>query len=100
MAFPRLESCPVCGYSLEGLPDRHRCPECGFEYARDTEVFRRVDRALITEVTVCAIFMVVALLMVLVGHIPALSWSGVGWCFSNLCWIGMAVAAGRRLLTG
>lgn len=24
-----LEQCPFCGYSLEGLPVEHRCPECG-----------------------------------------------------------------------
>jgi hypothetical protein len=26
----RLAHCPDCGYSLEGLPHGHRCPECGF----------------------------------------------------------------------
>ncbi len=24
--------CPKCAYDLRGLPDRHRCPECGTEY--------------------------------------------------------------------
>ena len=24
--------CPGCGYSLEGLPDEHTCPECGTPY--------------------------------------------------------------------
>jgi hypothetical protein len=28
-----LTACPNCGYSLEGLPDRGVCPECGREYA-------------------------------------------------------------------
>ncbi len=28
----RLRRCPVCDYSLDGLPRRHRCPECAFEY--------------------------------------------------------------------
>ena len=27
-----LTTCPVCAYSLMGLPDRHACPECGFSY--------------------------------------------------------------------
>ncbi len=27
-----IESCPVCRYSLAGLPVRYRCPECGFAY--------------------------------------------------------------------
>ncbi len=28
----RLTRCPACGYDIEGLPPRHRCPECGFVY--------------------------------------------------------------------
>jgi hypothetical protein len=27
-----LDRCPVCNYSLRGLPAAHRCPECGLEY--------------------------------------------------------------------
>ncbi len=27
-----LKRCPLCDYSLTGLPDRHACPECGFSY--------------------------------------------------------------------
>lgn len=30
-----IDSCPVCRYSLTGLPDEHVCPECGFAYERD-----------------------------------------------------------------
>ncbi len=27
-----LTTCPKCTYALTGLPNAHRCPECGFEY--------------------------------------------------------------------
>ena len=30
-----IDSCPVCRYSLTGLPDEHVCPDCGFRYERD-----------------------------------------------------------------
>ncbi|HTL28711.1 MAG TPA: hypothetical protein VL282_05815 [Tepidisphaeraceae bacterium] len=34
-SLARCVLCPQCGYSLEGLPDRGNCPECGFEYSTD-----------------------------------------------------------------
>ena len=33
-----LARCPLCNYSLNGLPDQHKCPECGFSYAKRMEV--------------------------------------------------------------
>ncbi len=30
--LPRTPFCIHCGYSLEKLPDDHRCPECGMPY--------------------------------------------------------------------
>ena len=29
-----LEHCPFCGYALEGLPEKHVCPECGQPFDR------------------------------------------------------------------
>lgn len=34
-----LEACPFCGYSLQGLPTEHTCPECGKTYDRRWRVF-------------------------------------------------------------
>ncbi len=33
-----LARCPLCNYSLIGLPDQHKCPECGFSYDKRMEV--------------------------------------------------------------
>ncbi len=35
-----MELCCACGYELTGLPDTHRCPECGAEYSK-AEVVRK-----------------------------------------------------------
>ncbi len=34
----RLTHCPACFYELAGLPRRHRCPECEFEYDETTSL--------------------------------------------------------------
>ena len=31
-----LRNCLICKYSLDGLPDEHTCPECGFKYERQS----------------------------------------------------------------
>ena len=41
MSQSLLKCCPNCEYSLTGLPDRARCPECGFLYDRRSQVFRQ-----------------------------------------------------------
>ncbi len=33
-----LGSCPMCGYLLDGLPEEHICPECGFRYDRNAHI--------------------------------------------------------------
>ncbi|MBN2562308.1 MAG: hypothetical protein JXQ75_15390 [Phycisphaerae bacterium] len=38
--LPELKDCPVCEYPLIGLPRRHRCPECGFEYDEHTRIWQ------------------------------------------------------------
>ena len=42
---PKNDPCPRCEYNLLGLPDKHRCPECGFTYERGrTWVIRQSKR--------------------------------------------------------
>ena len=38
-----LDACPRSGYSLNGLPADHACPECGLRYDRDSEVYKHVN---------------------------------------------------------
>ena len=39
------QSCLNCGYDLRGLPEKHVCPECGFEY--DLESVRQAWRKMV-----------------------------------------------------
>jgi len=40
MPAPGLERCPRCDYDLQGLPQEHRCPECGLAYDTASRVWR------------------------------------------------------------
>ena len=54
-----LVNCPQCGYSLEGLPASHRCPECGAPYTRELLVFRAgVKRARLAMFLLCLVVQV------------------------------------------
>jgi len=35
-----IDQCVRCGYSLKGLPEVHRCPECGHENDRESTAIR------------------------------------------------------------
>jgi hypothetical protein len=37
-----LTQCPMCAYSLTGLPENHVCPECGFAYDETMRIWRAV----------------------------------------------------------
>lgn len=69
-----LERCPFCSYSLHGLPHRHTCPECGFEYDRRMQVISQ-DRTFV-------IFATVGFFGCALGWLTGdLSNGGLGWRF-------------------
>jgi len=37
-----IETCPRCGYSLQGLPADHSCPECGLRYDAESAIYRHL----------------------------------------------------------
>ena len=50
-----LARCPACNYSLTGLPDRHKCPECGFSYDKRMEVLMLALRKQVFWIVVCTL---------------------------------------------
>jgi hypothetical protein len=58
--------CPMCNYALNGLPAVHACPECGFEYDEDTQVWLgRMHKSLLILLIVVGIFQLAS---------PAMKW--------------------------
>ena len=40
LTLNRVTHCPICRYDLQGLPERHVCPECAFQFEADMLEFR------------------------------------------------------------
>jgi len=59
-----LTHCPCCKYDLTGLPDRHRCPECGYDYDRHSDMvelvhpFKRALPFIYTALTIWGAFLI------------------------------------------
>lgn len=50
------QHCPTCGYCWQGLPECHRCPECGLAFDASTVASERGDLA-----TLVAIWFLIAI---------------------------------------
>jgi hypothetical protein len=64
-----LSHCPICLYDLAGLPNNHKCPECGFAYDESMRVWTKELSPLRAKATailtvVCTIVFVSAVLYV------------------------------------
>jgi len=58
-----LGVCPVCRYSLVGLPRKHNCPECGFLYDKRACLFTRSNGAMIVYGVVSVVFVLIGMLL-------------------------------------
>ena len=63
-----LSRCPLCNYSLIGLPDRHKCPECGFSYDKQMEILTLALRK--------QVFWLVVGAFVFLGQAAFFTWRG------------------------
>lgn len=61
-----IDACPRCGYLLSGLRERHRCPECGLDYDRNSLVFKQARWTLVAGV-IAAGFSLLFCLVLIVG---------------------------------
>ncbi len=78
MPVPRLETCPVCEYSLQGLPDHHRCPECGYQYDKDTTIIREADRRMAIPFAFAAVWLLIAIVFITMGRLRAWAYLHLG----------------------
>ena len=63
-----LIRCPLCNYSLVGLPEQHKCPECGFSYDKRMEVLTPASRT--------QVFGIIFLTLVFLSQAAFFGWRG------------------------
>lgn len=76
-----LVRCPLCGYSLVGLADHHKCPECGFMYEREAVLFSQNRRAWKTLCIANAALLLAGIVLLLsrgVASSPVLALGAIG----------------------
>jgi len=89
-----LECCPICEYSLRGLPDPHRCPECGFEYDRAMQVIRQSAKLSALEFAWVSVFLFFVALAVAAGRNLSL------WQYLKLGLFAVVAISAWRVIRG
>lgn len=95
---PMLDRCPVCRYRLDGLPERHRCPECGFEYDKHTAVIHQ-GRKIAIFLLACAPIMFIVFFDAVQQSRSGAGEVGCGQVYGAVACVGAIVYA-IRVITG
>ena len=104
-AAHRLGKCPVCSYSLRGLPSTYRCPECGWPYDAQTRIWRPLKPKAIFGGLIGFIGAIEGLVWFVVGAPPIfgiaifVGWLGpasyIGWRYYSIYKRGQFVCVGN-----
>lgn len=86
-----IEACPVCRYSLQGLSEPLRCPECGLRLGIEPLLFRPSGNAWLIFALLAAVVSIGVLLLLWTnGSDPVLYWWVAILAFQSLgplfCW--------------
>ncbi len=77
-----VRKCPACLYSLCGLPTRHTCPECGFEYDEHVRLWEAPPQSRAREILrFCSGFVVLAISCIFFAPISLAGWMLTVFCF-------------------
>lgn len=87
-AVAMISQCPQCGYSLQGLPEKHQCPECGLRYDAGSEVYRYINPKRLLFGGLCSVLVFCVMADDLVNR----SWTNHAWPWLSILAILFLVA--------
>lgn len=93
-----ITECPICHYSLEGLPRDHQCPECGLKYDQRSRVWFGRDRWFHQLGMIVGVALLLGLFMNLLTRPRPFSWWRIGYYVGLMVYgLVMAISNIRKL---